>query len=120
MGAGISQDRARGIMRRMLRKIENELREAGVPCYYQKRTIFNGAEPKTAEEPSLPIPFAPSFEVSASHGHMSNGESVISTLLFIKIDPQKKCEVYDWQDLEKGLRRVKEFFAVHATAGPVA
>ncbi len=114
MGAGISQERANRWMLRAIRRIERELREAGVPCHYANRHLRNGEKSIPVEEPSLPRPFAPSFEVGYSHGHMSNGESVLSPLVFVHTEAGKRPEVYGSLDFEKGLKRIKGLFGVHS------
>jgi hypothetical protein len=107
-------------MLRAIRKIERELQKAGVPCHYKNRLLRNGAEVRPDEEPSLPPTPGPSFEVGYSHGHMSNGESVLSPLMFVHTKAGKRPEVYGSLDFEKGLKRIKALFGVHSTVPGLA
>ena len=104
MSAGISEKQAKGYKRRLLLKLMYELQEAGVPCHYSRYEVRNGAEPLTFEEPSLPGPSGPSFLLNYSHGHMSNGGSVLSPWLEIN------NEIVAPLEYEKGIRRVKAIF----------
>lgn len=114
MGAGISEKQANGYKRRLLLKLMRELQEAGVVCHYSRYAVRNGAEPLTFEEPSRPGPSGPWFLLKYSHGHMSNGESVLSPWLEINNELVAPLE------FGKGIERVKELFAVHSTAASKA
>lgn len=120
MSAGISEKQASGYKRRLLLKLMRELQAAGVSCHYARYEVRNGAEPLTFENPSLPVKPGPWFLLQYHHGHMSNGESVLSPWLEINTGDRSKTELCAPLEFEKGIERVKELFGVHSTAASKA
>lgn len=106
MGYGLSEAQARGRIRRMLQKLQQELKDAGVECVY--------GEYKLVSLP--PTDTGPAFEISYSHGHMSNGESVLMPLIFVREDGKVTWDSYGFLDYRKGIERIKAQFGTAAVA----
>ena len=108
MGAGLSKTQVYARKRAIFRRLERELREAGVPCRYANKALRYGiAVP--SEKADVTKLSDRDFEITYSGGNMSNGETVIMGTVAVTVDGKRK-EYFGFGTFEQGMTRIKREF----------
>jgi hypothetical protein len=129
MGAGLSKKQITSRIYNRLKSLEYQLSKAGVSTQYRKGTantrgylvFFEGHDAHSMEEfVNHRWTVDGGFNISYSHGNMSNGESVLTARIYTVLNGMRRTFGWTEKDgsFEQGLDFIKKNFTTSVTSVP--